>query len=192
MKPRRALISVRNTVGLVPFAKILSDCGVCIFTGDDRTRRALEDADIRVSPVSAISDYPDMLGGCLHMLHPKVMGGVIFDRDAPGECASLSTKHMEPIDMIVVNMADLGLPDRLDVGRIALVLAARFNKDHVAVVADPMHYQRVGVELATTGRISRETCHQLAEYAEVHASSWLERDAKRVNPKPKPDRVFVH
>jgi len=102
-KIERALLSVFDKTGLLPFAKLLADAGVeLISTGG--TAKALRDAGLKVTELSAYTGFPEMLDGRVKTLHPKVHGGLLFVRDNPSHVAAVQQHGIKPIDLVVVNL----------------------------------------------------------------------------------------
>ena len=102
-KIRRALLSVSDKTGLVPFAQTLAAAGVeLISTGG--TARALRDAGLSVKDISEHTGFPEMLDGRVKTLHPKVHGGILHRREDPKHVAAVKEHGIQPIDMVVVNL----------------------------------------------------------------------------------------
>src|SRR5262244_1029270 len=100
---RRALLSVSDKSGLVALAQILTDTGVqMISTGG--TARALRDAGLKVTDLSAYTGFPEMLDGRVKTLHPKVHGGLLYIRGNPQHEAAAREHGIGPIDLVVVNL----------------------------------------------------------------------------------------
>src|SRR6476619_6160158 len=100
---QRALISVFDKTGLVPFAQTLARAGVeIISTGG--TAKALRDAGVKVTDLSAYTGFPEMLDGRVKTLHPKVHGGLLYIRDNENHEAAVRAHGIEPIDLVVVNL----------------------------------------------------------------------------------------
>src|SRR5436189_6414430 len=102
-KIQRALISVSDKTGLLPFAKVLADAGVeLISTGG--TAKALRDGGLKVTDLSAYTGYPEMLDGRVKTLHPKIHGGLLYLRENASHLAAAKEHAIEPIDLVVVNL----------------------------------------------------------------------------------------
>src|SRR5215469_14357025 len=100
---RRALLSVSDKTGLVPLARILAEAGVeLISTGG--TAKALREAGLSVTDLSAYTGFPEMLDGRVKTLHPKVHGGLLYVRGNPGHEAAIKQHGIGPIDLVVVNL----------------------------------------------------------------------------------------
>ena len=100
---RRALLSVTNKDGLVPFARGLAARGVeLVSTGG--TARVLREAGLPVRDIDDLTGFPEMLDGRVKTLHPKVHGGILHVRSKPEHAAAVAAHGIEPIDMVVVNL----------------------------------------------------------------------------------------
>src|ERR1051325_5766099 len=103
----RALISVSNKTGLLTFARGLRDRGYeLVSTGG--TARALNDAQLAVTNVSAITGFPEMMDGRVKTLHPAVHGGILARRHRPDDLAAIAAQGIRPIDIVVVNLYPFG------------------------------------------------------------------------------------
>ena len=99
----RALISVSDKTGLLPFAQALAARGYeLVSTGG--TARALETAGIPVTGISAVTGFPEIMDGRVKTLHPAVHGGILARRGRPGDMATLEEHGITPIDIVVVNL----------------------------------------------------------------------------------------
>src|SRR5512135_709903 len=100
---QRALLSVSDKSGLVPLAQALGAAGVeLISTGG--TAKALREAGLTVTDLSAYTGFPEMLDGRVKTLHPKVHGGLLYLRGNPAHEAAVTEHGIEPIDLVVVNL----------------------------------------------------------------------------------------
>ncbi|MCB1510176.1 MAG: bifunctional phosphoribosylaminoimidazolecarboxamide formyltransferase/IMP cyclohydrolase, partial [Hyphomicrobiaceae bacterium] len=103
IKPRRALLSVSDKSGLIPFAEALADAGVeLLSTGG--TAKALTEHGLRVIDVADYTGFPEMMGGRLKTLHPKVHGGLLAMRSNDEHQASAAMHGIEMIDLLIVNL----------------------------------------------------------------------------------------
>jgi phosphoribosylaminoimidazolecarboxamide formyltransferase/IMP cyclohydrolase len=174
-KIQRAIISVTDKAGLVPFAKGLEDLGVeIISTGG--TARQLRDGGLRVQDISDFTGFPEMLGGRVKTLHPKVHAGILAQRSNPEHVKTMAAQHLKPIDMVVVNLyafektvarqgCTLGEAiENIDIGGPTMLRAAAKNYQDVAVVVDPQDYEPVMAEMkGSKGQLSLETRFRLAK-----------------------------
>jgi len=102
-KISRAIISVTDKTGVVELAKGLAELGIeIISTGG--TGRTLQEAGLKVIPISAYTNSPEMLDGRLKTLHPKIHGGILSIRDNPAHAKEMAEYDIPPIDMVVVNL----------------------------------------------------------------------------------------
>ena len=102
-KIQRALISVSDKTGLVPFAQILAAAGIeIISTGG--TANTLREAGLTVNDISEHTGFPEMLDGRVKTLHPKVHGGLLFIRGNDTHEAAFRAHGIQPIDLVVVNL----------------------------------------------------------------------------------------
>ena len=102
-KIERALLSVFDKTGLIPFAKTLADAGVeLISTGG--TAKALRDAGLTVTDLSDYTGFPEMLDGRVKTLHPKIHGGLLHIRDKATHQSTVKEHGIKPIDLVVVNL----------------------------------------------------------------------------------------
>ncbi len=152
-KIRRALLSVSDKTGLVPFARALAAMGVeLISTGG--TSAALRAAGLVVKDVAELTGFPEMLDGRVKTLHPKVHGGLLAVRGDARHEAQAAEHGIAPIDLLVVNLYPFeatvakGAPyddciENIDIGGPALIRGAAKNHAGVTVVVEPDDYERV-------------------------------------------------
>ena len=154
----RALLSVSDKTGLIDFAKALAGQGIeLVSTGG--TAKALAAAGLKVSDVSDLTGFPEMMDGRVKTLHPKVHGGLLAIRDNAEHTKAMKDHGIAPIDLLVVNLypfeatVDKGAGyedciENIDIGGPAMIRAAAKNHDDVAVVVEASDYQAVLDELA--------------------------------------------
>jgi phosphoribosylaminoimidazolecarboxamide formyltransferase / IMP cyclohydrolase len=170
---RRALISVSDKTGVEQFARELAALGVeIISTGG--TARLLRDNGIAVREVAELTGWPEMLGGRVKTLHPKVHGGILFRRGDAGDQAAAAEHGIAPIDLVAVNLypfeetaAKQGLDaeeliENIDIGGPAMLRSAAKNFPDVIVICDPADYSSVAETLAACGDIDLATRSALA------------------------------
>ena len=176
MAIERALISVHDKTGIVEFARRIAGAGVnLVSTGG--TAKLLREAGLRVRDVSELTGWPEMLGGRVKTLHPRVHGGLLYRRDNPDDCRQAAEHGIEPIDLVVVNLypfeataAKEGLTsdeliENIDIGGPTMLRSAAKNFRSVTVVTDPADYSWVADELLQKGDFGLETRRRLAEKA---------------------------
>jgi phosphoribosylaminoimidazolecarboxamide formyltransferase/IMP cyclohydrolase len=188
----RALISVYDKTGLGGLAKGLTDLGWELVSSGG-TSQALADLDIAHLEVSAVTGAPEMLGGRVKTLHPKIHGGILADRSKPDHVADLAAREIEPIDLVVCNLYPFRSQpsvEMIDVGGPTMVRAAAKNFAHVAVLVEPGDYGAVLDELRREGSLSEDTRRRLARAAFAHSAAY---DAAIVNwfdeTYPSPDSL---
>jgi phosphoribosylaminoimidazolecarboxamide formyltransferase/IMP cyclohydrolase len=161
----RALISVYDKTGMVEFARAIAARGIeIVSTGG--TARSLREAGVAARDVAELTGWPEMLGGRVKTLHPKVHGGILFRRGEAGDRAQAAEHSIAPIDLVVVNLypfestaakAGLGpgeLIENIDIGGPTMIRSAAKNFESVAVVTDPGDYADVAAEIAASGEVS--------------------------------------
>ena len=164
----QALLSVSDKTGIADFARALHALGIkLISTGG--TARLLAGEGLPVTEVAELTDFPEMLDGRVKTLHPKVHGGLLARRDLPEHMAALKAQHIEPIDLLVVNLypfeATVAKPgctledaiEQIDIGGPAMVRSAAKNWRHVGVLTDAAQYEAVLDELRSAGKLSDPT-----------------------------------
>ena len=194
---QRALISVYDKQGLVPFAQALEAIGVEILSTGG-TRRHLEEAGVAVTPVSDVTGFPEILDGRVKTLHPAIHGGILADRNRANHLSSLQEHGLGPIDMVVVNLypfeATAARPDAtqkdivemIDIGGPTMIRAAAKNWDGVAVVVDPGDYPQIQAALEGASRSVPEPLRRSLALKAFRATqaydaaiaSWLASDSE--------------
>jgi phosphoribosylaminoimidazolecarboxamide formyltransferase/IMP cyclohydrolase len=179
---RRALLSVSDKAGIVEFARELKERGIeLLSTGG--TAKLLTSHGIPVKEVAEHTGFPEIMGGRLKTLHPKIHGGLLGRR---GVDESIMTTHeIEPIDLLAVNLypfaATVSRPDctyedaveNIDIGGPAMVRAAAKNHASVTVVVDPGDYRELLDELAANqGSTNVAMRQKLAAKAFAHTAQY--------------------
>jgi phosphoribosylaminoimidazolecarboxamide formyltransferase / IMP cyclohydrolase len=153
MANKRALLSVSDKSGLLPFAERLHRSGVELVASGG-TARTLANAGLPVAAVEDLTGFPEILGGRVKTLHPAIHGGILARR-TPEHLAELESHGLAPIDLVVVNLypfqqtvAQPGVTgaeavEQIDIGGVALLRAAAKNFESVAVICDPTDYESV-------------------------------------------------
>ncbi|MGH6849780.1 MAG: bifunctional phosphoribosylaminoimidazolecarboxamide formyltransferase/IMP cyclohydrolase [Methylocella sp.] len=187
----RALISVSDKTGLAGFARALSGFGVeLVSTGG--TRAALAGAGIAAREISDLTGTPELLGGRVKTLHPKIHGGLLAVRENPEHEAAMLAHGIAPIDLLVVNLYPFEATiysgasfadciENIDIGGPAMIRAAAKNYNDVAVVVDPGDYAQILAELtAHGGSTTKKLRQELAQKAfartavyDAAISNWL-------------------
>ena len=141
------------------------------------TAKLLREAGLTVRDVADLTGWPEMLGGRVKTLHPKVHGGILFRRGRADDREQIGKHGIAPVDLVVVNLypfeATAARPDltvdelieNIDIGGPAMVRSAAKNFESVAVVTDPADYPALAKELAESGDFSLATRLDLARKA---------------------------
>ncbi|WP_319797293.1 bifunctional phosphoribosylaminoimidazolecarboxamide formyltransferase/IMP cyclohydrolase [Nitrobacter sp.] len=185
-RPRRvtrALLSVSDKAGLIEFARALAGFGIdLVSTGG--TARAIAAAGLKVSDVSDLTGFPEMMDGRVKTLHPKVHGGLLAIRDNADHAKAMADHNIAPIDLLVVNLypfeatVDKGAAyedciENIDIGGPAMIRAAAKNHDDVAVVVEPQDYPAVLDELtANAGATTLSLRKRLAAKAYARTAAY--------------------
>jgi phosphoribosylaminoimidazolecarboxamide formyltransferase/IMP cyclohydrolase len=194
-KIRRALISVYNKTGLVPFARLLVDIYKVEILSTGGTAKTLAEAGVPVTDVSDWTDFPECFDGRVKTLHPKVHGGILYMRDNAVHVKTAEELDIQPIDLVVVNLypfketvAKPGVKyeeviENIDIGGPAMLRSAAKNHDAVTVVVDPEDYQLVAHQMskydgATTFGFRR----QLATKVFAHTTAYDAAIARYLRP----------
>jgi len=172
-KIQRALLSVSDKAGLVPFAQTLAASGVeLISTGG--TARALREAGLTVKDISEHTGFPEMLDGRVKTLHPKVHGGLLYIRGNASHEAAVQAHGIPPIDLVVVNLypfeqtvakPNVSLHDaieNIDIGGPSMLRSAAKNHDSVTVIVDPADYAEAATQIQAAGDTTPELRRKLA------------------------------
>ncbi|MBS2024440.1 MAG: bifunctional phosphoribosylaminoimidazolecarboxamide formyltransferase/IMP cyclohydrolase [Deltaproteobacteria bacterium] len=182
MTVTRALLSVSDKAGLVDFARGLVALGIeLLSTGG--THALLAKEGIAVRQVSEFTGAPEMLGGRVKTLHPKVHGGILARRELAEDQADMAAQGVLPIDLVVVNLYPFreavakGLPheeviENIDIGGPSMLRSAGKNAKHVAVVVDPADYAPVLAELQAARSVSDSTRARLQAKAFGHTAAY--------------------
>jgi phosphoribosylaminoimidazolecarboxamide formyltransferase/IMP cyclohydrolase len=179
---RRALISVSDKAGLVPFARALAAAGVQILSTGG-SARALRDAGVPVVEVSDHTGFPEILDGRVKTLVPQIHGGILGRRDLAMHVAQMETHKIAPIDLVAVNLYpfeqtvagggdDTDCVENIDIGGPALIRAAAKNHDFVVVLTEPAHYDAVLADIAEHGGTSAPLRRSLAAAAFARTAAY--------------------
>src|SRR3954470_15314773 len=196
----RALLSVSDKTGLTEFARALAGHGIdLVSTGG--TAKAIAAAGLKVTDISALTGFPEMMDGRVKTLHPKVHGALLAIRGNREHAQSMRDHGIAPIDLLVVNLypfeatVEKGASfeeciENIDIGGPAMIRAAAKNHADVAVVVEPQDYQTVLGELSSNkGATTLQLRRRLAAkaYARTAAydaaiSNWFVLQLKDVAP----------
>jgi phosphoribosylaminoimidazolecarboxamide formyltransferase/IMP cyclohydrolase len=181
MTIRRALLSVSDKTGLIPFAAGLVEAGAELIASGG-TARSLREAGLPVRTIEDLTGFPEILGGRVKTLHPAIHAGLLA-RETDADRRDLSEHGWAPIDLVAVNLypfaATVARPDatledaveNIDIGGVALLRAAAKNCARVAVVCDPADYGRV-LDAIRRDALSPDLRRDLAYKAFAHTAAY--------------------
>ena len=180
---QRALISVFDKTGLAPFAQALAKAGVeIISTGG--TAKALREAGLKVTDLSAHTGFPEMLDGRVKTLHPKIHGGLLYVRENAAHREQVKAHGIQPIDLVAVNLypfeQTVAKPnvtreeaiENIDIGGPSMLRSAAKNHESVTVIVDPADYAEVAAQIEKTGNTTVELRRTLAAKAFARTSAY--------------------
>ncbi|HEY7875946.1 MAG TPA: bifunctional phosphoribosylaminoimidazolecarboxamide formyltransferase/IMP cyclohydrolase [Actinomycetota bacterium] len=201
---RRALLSVSDKSGIVELARGLVDCGYELVSSGG-TAKVIAEAGVPVKKVADVTGAPEILGGRVKTLHPKIHGGILADRTKPDHMQQLDDQGIVPIDLVVCNLypfertiahpsiKEADAVEQIDIGGPAMVRAAAKNFLSVAVVVNPAEYGRVLEEIKAEGDVSAETRRRLAHAAFQHTGAYDAAIARYLMPRDEfPDRLVLN
>ncbi len=185
----RAILSVYDKTGLVELGKSLSAAGVEILSTGS-TAKVLKDAGVPVVPVESYTGFPEMLGGRVKTLHPRIHGGILADQSNPIHLQELASQDIAPFDLIVINLYPFTQTiasgakfeeciEQIDIGGPSMLRGAAKNHNSVAVISDPSQYPALttaiaagGFTLAQRRELAMHTFRKTAEY-DAAIATWL-------------------
>ncbi len=182
MSIKPALISVSDKRGLAELGLALRSQGIeIVSTGG--TARALVDAGVTVVPVSYYTGSPEILGGRVKTLHPRVHGGILASRGLESDARELATQSIGLIDLVVVNLypfaatvarnaPEADIIEEIDIGGPSMIRSAAKNASHVAVVVDPVDYPLVLAAIRDGGDLSPAQRQDLQAKAFAHTAAY--------------------
>ena len=197
----RAVISVSDKSGVVDFARGLKDLHVEIFSTGG-TKKSLEATGVAVHSISELTGFPEILDGRVKTLHPAVHGGILARRDLPRHLSELTQNHIEPIDMVVVNLypfvetvskAEVSLDEALeniDIGGPTMLRSAAKNFPSVLVVVDPLDYGAI-LQKLRQGSIDSEYRRRLARKAFQHVALYDTAIAQYLSEEAFPEDMTI-
>ena len=186
---RRALISVYDKTGLVELGRSLTDIGVEILSTGS-TARTLSSAGIPVIAVEDYTGFPEIMGGRVKTLHPRIHGGILADQNNSEHLASIASHDIAPFDLVIINLYPFAKTiaatkdfaeciEQIDIGGPSMLRGAAKNHGSVAAISDPSQYLLLQNALAQGGftleerrRLAMEVFRTTAEY-DVAIATWL-------------------
>jgi len=190
---QRALVSVSDKTGLVEFAGRLVAAGVEVVSSGG-TAAAIAEAGLPVTSVAQVTGAPEMLGGRVKTLHPRIHGGILADPSQPGHEDDLAAQDIAMFQLVVVNLypfeATVAQPDvtaaqaieKIDIGGPTLIRAAAKNHKWVGIVTSPDQYDQVATAVESGGlddelrqSLARQAFYLTAAYDSAIVG-WMDRD----------------
>jgi phosphoribosylaminoimidazolecarboxamide formyltransferase/IMP cyclohydrolase len=196
----RALLSVSDKSGIVEFARRLAGLGIEILSTGG-TAALLAKEGVPVKQVQDLTGAPEMLGGRVKTLHPKIHGGLLARRDLASDKADMQAQGLVPIDLVAVNLYPFrqavaqGLPfaeiiENIDIGGPSMIRSAAKNAEYVTVVVDPADYGVVLAELQQKREVHESTRRRLQARAYAHTAAydaaiagWLSEEQSKAHPE---------
>jgi phosphoribosylaminoimidazolecarboxamide formyltransferase / IMP cyclohydrolase len=179
----RALISVYDKSGVDDFARGLAALGWTLVSSGG-TAAHLESLGLEVTRVEDLTDSPEMLGGRVKTLHPRIHAGILARRDEAEDMATLAEHSIEPFDLVCVNLypfeevsgrrgvTEAEAVEMIDIGGPSMLRGAAKNFAHVAPVCSPAQYGAILEELRASGGLSLETRRRLAAEGFSHTAAY--------------------
>ena len=184
VRPRRALLSVFNKEGLIPFAEGLRNHGIQLVSSGG-TAAHLRDAGLEVTDIADVTGAPEMLGGRVKTLHPAIHGGILARQNADEDLSDLATHGIQPFDLVVVNLypftetiqnpdvTDALAAENIDIGGPAMIRAAAKNFAYVTAVTSSDQYPAILDTLQNTkGRLPCSLRRQFAQTAFAETAAY--------------------
>lgn len=189
---RRALVSVYDKTGLVELGQVLSEFGIEILSTGS-TAKTLQDAGVPVTEVSSYTGFPEIMGGRVKTLHPRIHSGILADQNNPEHLKAIEELDIAPFDLVVINLYPFAATiasgagfaeciEQIDIGGPSMLRGAAKNHGSVAVICQPTQYEMLISAVRAGGFISnerRELALQVfrttAEY-DLTIANWLGGD----------------
>lgn len=183
MTIKRALVSVSDKEGIIPFAAGLVRQGIeVISTGG--TKKLLQENNVKVTGISEVTGFPEIMDGRVKTLHPNIHGGLLAVRSNPDHMKQLEENSILPIDLVVVNLypfketiskKDVTFDDaieNIDIGGPTMLRSAAKNHQDVTVVVDPADYADVLEQIKAEKAVSLAAKQKLAAKVFRHTASY--------------------
>ena len=186
---RRALVSVYDKDRLLEIGKALSSAGVEILSTGS-TAKNLADAGIAVTEVSAYTGFPEVMGGRVKTLHPRVHGGILADQNNPEHLAAIAELDIAPFDLVIINLYPFAATiasganfeesiEQIDIGGPSMLRGAAKNHGSVAVICQTSQYDLLLEAIKAGGfteperrQLALEVFRTTAEY-DLAIATWL-------------------
>ena len=197
---RRALLSVHDKTGVAQLARELAARGVKIISTGG-TAEHLKKEGVAVGSVEETTGFPEILGGRVKTLHPRIFGGVLADETRDDHMSDLAKAAIEAFDLVVVNLypfeetvARGARPaeaiEMIDIGGPALIRAAAKNHARVAVAVAPEDYEDLLAEIRSTGGTTLPTRARLAARAFARTAAYDAAIARSLSEQARAGEAF--
>ena len=186
---RRALVSVYDKTRLIEVGTALHAAGVEILSTGS-TAKSLADAQIPVIEVSHYTGFPEIMGGRVKTLHPRVHGGILADQKNPEHLAAIADLDIAPFDLVIINLYPFAETiasaagfaeciEQIDIGGPAMLRGAAKNHGSVAVISHPSQYDQLITAVSAGGfteperrQLALEVFRTTAQY-DLAIANWL-------------------
>ena len=186
---RRALVSVYDKTRLLEIGTVLSTAGIEILSTGS-TAAQLAKAGIAVTEVSTYTGFPEIMGGRVKTLHPRVHSGILADQNNPQHMAAIADLDIAPFDLVIINLYPFAATiasaadfaeciEQIDIGGPSMLRGAAKNHGSVAVISRPSQYDGLiaaikegGFTLAQRRQLALESFRTTAEY-DLTIATWL-------------------
>ena len=186
---RRALVSVYDKDRLIEIGKALSSAGIEILSTGS-TAKNLADAGIAVTEVSAYTGFPEIMGGRVKTLHPRIHGGILADQNNPEHLAAIAELDIAPFDLVIINLYPFAQTiasganfeesiEQIDIGGPSMLRGAAKNHGSVAVICQTSQYDQLLEAIKAGGfneverrQLALEVFRTTAEY-DLAIATWL-------------------
>ena len=186
---RRALVSVYDKTRLIEVGSALNAAGVEILSTGS-TAKNLADAGIPVTEVSQYTAFPEIMGGRVKTLHPRIHSGILADQNNPEHLAAIADLDIAPFDLVIINLypfaetiaSGAGFAEcieQIDIGGPSMLRGAAKNHGSVAVISDPAQYDQLITAISAGGfteserrQLALEVFRTTAEY-DLAIANWL-------------------
>ena len=189
---KRALISVYDKNRLVEIGKALSEFGVEILSTGS-TSKVLRENGIDVQEVSDYTGFPEIMGGRVKTLHPRIHSGILANQDDPEHLSIIKELSIDPFDLVIINLYPFATTiasgadyaeciEQIDIGGPSMLRGAAKNHNSVAVISNPNQYDQLldalnagGFTLAERKKLAIEVFRTTAEY-DATIAMWLNQE----------------
>lgn len=196
---RRALVSVYDKDRLLEIGQVLSAAGVEILSTGS-TAKNLADAGIAVTEVSSYTGFPEIMGGRVKTLHPRVHGGILADQNNPEHLAAIAELDIAPFDLVIINLYPFAATiasganfeeciEQIDIGGPSMLRGAAKNHGSVAVICQTSQYEQLLEAIKSGGfteterrQLALEVFRTTAEY-DLAVATWLGQSADNELPE---------